>query len=138
MEANDRLISYRHLNDWGIAALKALNVPARDAAIVSGGLVQTSLWRIDSHGVARLPHYLTRVGNRTINARPRFTFKKTGAGRIHLFNSNNNFNKLLVSGGIVSVESGARLGAAPATADAAQLLQHSRPDAAGAQRVAAA
>ncbi len=46
---------------------------------MANGLVRTSLWGIDSHGVARLPHYLNRVANRTINARPRFRFSRTAA-----------------------------------------------------------
>jgi len=41
--------------------------------------VQTSLWGIDSHGIARLPHYLTRLSNRTINASPTMRFRKTAA-----------------------------------------------------------
>jgi ureidoglycolate dehydrogenase (NAD+) len=67
------------MNTWAIHALRALNVPLPDAKIVAGGLVQTSLWGIDSHGVCRLPHYLTRLSNRTINARPAMRFRRTAA-----------------------------------------------------------
>lgn len=42
-------------------------------------LVQTSLWGIDSHGVARVPHYLNRLHHRSIEGWPRLLFQQTGA-----------------------------------------------------------
>jgi ureidoglycolate dehydrogenase (NAD+) len=56
-----------------------LNVAPAQAALVARGLVQTSLWGIDSHGVTRLPHYLTRLTNHTIHAKPKMRFRKTAA-----------------------------------------------------------
>jgi ureidoglycolate dehydrogenase (NAD+) len=73
----DLLIRQAQLTAWGVKALSALNVPPADAELVACSLTQTSLWGIDSHGVARLPHYLARLSNHTINARPRMRFRKT-------------------------------------------------------------
>lgn len=66
------------LRGWACAALEASNVPAQDAALVAGHLVQTSLWGIDTHGIARLPHYLSRLAAGSIEARPRLDPKQTG------------------------------------------------------------
>lgn len=75
----ERLITHAQLTRWGTNALKELDVTTTHAGLVARSLVQTSLWGIDSHGVARLPHYLDRISNRTINPKPRFRFTKTGA-----------------------------------------------------------
>jgi ureidoglycolate dehydrogenase (NAD+) len=49
-----------------------------DASLLADSLVQTSLWGIDSHGVALLPHYLDRLANGSIRARPALDFQRTG------------------------------------------------------------
>lgn len=41
-----------------------------DAALVSRSLIESNLRGIDSHGVARLPHYLNRIQHGSIKARP--------------------------------------------------------------------
>lgn len=46
---------------WAVDCLEAAGVPHGDAEIVATSLVQTSLWGIDSHGILRLTHYLTRI-----------------------------------------------------------------------------
>ena len=66
------------LRRWAAAQLENCNVPAEDARIVAGSLVQTSLWGIDSHGIARLPHYLQRLRTGSIEAKPSFEFHATG------------------------------------------------------------
>jgi ureidoglycolate dehydrogenase (NAD+) len=53
-------------------------VPPADARRVAESLVQTSLWGIDSHGIARLPHYLRRIQTGSIEARPVMRFTATG------------------------------------------------------------
>jgi len=68
------------LLEWGTAALAAAGVPPEDAAQTTRMLVQTSLWGIDSHGVARLPHYLNRITQGSIAVRPELAFKRTAAG----------------------------------------------------------
>jgi ureidoglycolate dehydrogenase (NAD+) len=63
---------------WAAAQLEDCGVPPEDARTVAGGLVQTSLWGIDSHGIARLPHYLRRLRAGSIEPRPHFEFHATG------------------------------------------------------------
>lgn len=64
------LLPHEALSDWATACLQALDVPPEDARTVATSLVQTSLWGIDSHGIARLPHYLNRLQHGSIRARP--------------------------------------------------------------------
>jgi len=63
---------------WGTACLQAVGVDEADAASVAGSLVQTNLWGIDSHGIARLPHYLNRITHGSIKARPQIVVTPTG------------------------------------------------------------
>jgi ureidoglycolate dehydrogenase (NAD+) len=58
--------------------LRACGVPRADAQVVADSLVQTSLWGIDSHGIARLPHYLRRIQSGSIEAKPAMRFTATG------------------------------------------------------------
>ncbi|MEO8411665.1 MAG: Ldh family oxidoreductase [Propionivibrio sp.] len=67
------------LTAWGVACLRAAGVSEADAQCVADSLVQTSLWGIDSHGIARLPHYLERLARGSIKARPEVVVKETGA-----------------------------------------------------------
>lgn len=66
------------LIDWGTACLRAHDVPDDDARQVAHSLVQTSLWGIDSHGIARLPHYLNRLAHGSILARPSIAVTRSG------------------------------------------------------------
>jgi ureidoglycolate dehydrogenase (NAD+) len=66
------------LADWGAACLEKLGMPADDARFASGSLVQTSLWGIDSHGIARMPHYLGRIEAGSIEPVAMMTFEETG------------------------------------------------------------
>jgi len=50
--------------------LQGAGVSAEDASIVADVLVDTSLEGIDTHGISRLPIYLTRIQNGRINAKP--------------------------------------------------------------------
>lgn len=61
-----------------MTALQALNFTRRDAEQIATSLVQTSLWGIDSHGIARLGHYLSRIEAGSIEARPKIRVKRTG------------------------------------------------------------
>ncbi|CAM3644169.1 Ureidoglycolate dehydrogenase [Bordetella sputigena] len=79
----------RHCNadalvDWGAACLRAHDVPRDDALLVARSLVQTSLWGIDSHGIARLPHYLNRLAHGSILARPAIAVRRTGPATGHV------------------------------------------------------
>lgn len=63
---------------WAADCLQALDMPAGDAGLVADSLVQTSLWGIDSHGIARLPHYLERLRRGSIVAEPSVAIERSG------------------------------------------------------------
>lgn len=73
-----RLIAHERVGAWARACLRAVGVPDDDAAIVADGLVQTSLWGIDSHGVLRLTHYLDRLQRGSTRAVAPGRFETTG------------------------------------------------------------
>ncbi len=66
------------LQRWAVEKLKVRGLSETDAVLVARSLVQTSLWGIDSHGIALLPHYLRRLEARSIEAKPRMRFTETG------------------------------------------------------------
>ncbi|WP_109995204.1 Ldh family oxidoreductase [Salinisphaera sp. LB1] len=66
------------LRRWTAAALRRQSLGERDAELVARCLVQTSLWGIDTHGIARLPHYLQRLARGSIEARPELKMERTG------------------------------------------------------------
>jgi ureidoglycolate dehydrogenase (NAD+) len=65
------LIPASELRQWAVRCLRAVKVPTKDAQLIARSLVHTSLWGIDSHGIARLGHYLARFTAGSIEARPR-------------------------------------------------------------------
>jgi ureidoglycolate dehydrogenase (NAD+) len=67
------------MNLWIRWSLRAVGVSDDHAAIMAESLVQTSLWGIDSHGIARLPHYLDRITHGSVNPCPNIRFNRTGA-----------------------------------------------------------
>ncbi|WMD20166.1 Ldh family oxidoreductase [Achromobacter seleniivolatilans] len=69
---------------WGTDCLGAQNFDPEDARCLASSLAQTSLWGIDSHGIARLPHYLNRVAHGSILARPVIEIQRTGPGTAQL------------------------------------------------------
>lgn len=69
---------------WGMDCLRAQNFDPEDARCLASSLAQTSLWGIDSHGIARLPHYLNRVAHGSILARPVIEIQRTGPGTAQL------------------------------------------------------
>lgn len=71
-------VPHEALADWARRCLQALAVPEADARLVADSLVQTSLWGIDSHGIARLPHYLDRLSQGAERARPEIVVTTTG------------------------------------------------------------
>jgi ureidoglycolate dehydrogenase (NAD+) len=50
--------------------LQKAGLRPKDAALVAEALVESNLRGIDSHGVARLPHYLNRIRHGSIKPRP--------------------------------------------------------------------
>ena len=73
----DQNIDHKKITDWGVRMFVRMGVPEADAETIVGSLVKTSLWGIDSHGIARVTHYLTRLENGTINKTPKLGFTKT-------------------------------------------------------------
>lgn len=66
------------LTAWAIACLQSSRVPEVDARCLAESLVQTSLWGIDSHGIARLTHYLNRLAHGSVNPAPQITITRSG------------------------------------------------------------
>lgn len=71
-------LTAKELTEWGAACLERSGLPAGDANFAASSLVQTSLWGIDSHGIARMPHYLGRIEGGSLNPKPEMLFEATG------------------------------------------------------------
>ncbi|KAK1782369.1 Malate/L-lactate dehydrogenase [Copromyces sp. CBS 386.78] len=57
------LVNHHDAKTFAIALLTASGVSARNAEITASGLVQADLRGVESHGILRLPSYLSRVRN---------------------------------------------------------------------------
>lgn len=68
------------LTAWALACLRHFELPEADARCLAESLVQTSLWGIDSHGIARLTHYLNRLTHGSIQAKPNIVVTRSGPG----------------------------------------------------------
>jgi len=64
------------LSAFVVEVLAAVGVPRADAAIVADCLLTANLSGVDSHGVVRLAHYVTRLRNGTIRAQPELGFER--------------------------------------------------------------
>jgi ureidoglycolate dehydrogenase (NAD+) len=64
------------LNAFVVDVLVVFGVPRDDAVIVADCLLMANLSGVDSHGVVRLAHYLTRLTNGTIKTHPRIVFEQ--------------------------------------------------------------
>jgi ureidoglycolate dehydrogenase (NAD+) len=71
-------VTHERFQTWARACLEAVNLPRADADLVAHSLVLTSLWGIDSHGIMRLPHYLARLKEGSIEANPILSYLRTG------------------------------------------------------------
>lgn len=69
---------------WGTECLEKAGMRPQDALQVAGSLVQTSVWGVDSHGIARLPHYLDRLTRGSIVAQPHTEIVRTGPGTAYI------------------------------------------------------
>lgn len=79
LPANGRMVAHGAISHWISRAFQAVGVPEGDARLTASMLVQTSLWGIDSHGVARTTHYLDRISHKSIVPDPVLAFKQTAA-----------------------------------------------------------
>lgn len=79
MSSGVRYVQAGRLHEWIAAAFRGTGMPRDDAEHVAQMLVQTSLWGIDSHGIARVPHYLERLRRRSVLPAPELVFQRTGS-----------------------------------------------------------
>jgi ureidoglycolate dehydrogenase (NAD+) len=77
-------VTFENICKWGKNIFMESGLNEYDSIIISNALAKTSLWGIDSHGIARITHYLTRLENGTINKNPKLNFIKTAAATIQL------------------------------------------------------
>lgn len=66
------------LEQWAARCLVAVKVGRKDSRQIAASLVQTSLWGIDSHGISRLGHYLSRIEAGSIETQPKVRVKHSG------------------------------------------------------------
>lgn len=71
-----KTISPDALRAYSEAVLRKCDVPADDAAAVTDCLLYANLSGVDSHGIIRLPHYVTRLTNGSIKSRPQITLER--------------------------------------------------------------
>ncbi len=79
-------VSYPHqgLRTFCSDLLEAAGLEPKDAQLVSEALVETNLRGIDSHGVARLPHYLRRIRAGSIVPGPQMHLEQLGPSAARL------------------------------------------------------
>src|SRR5262245_38583817 len=73
-------VSAERLTRFSEAIFRASGVPADEAAIVSGSLVDANLCGHDSHGVIRIPQYLGAIGDGRLKPGAPFKVVKETAG----------------------------------------------------------
>ena len=67
---SSRRWSQQSLTDFSEAVLRAFDVPADHAGIVSRSLIDADLVGVSTHGIARLPSYIERLKLNLVKARP--------------------------------------------------------------------
>tara|TARA_R100001132_G_C3275193_1_gene97931 strand:+ start:9479 stop:10606 length:1128 start_codon:yes stop_codon:yes gene_type:complete len=84
IEVESALIEPEYLKEFCLQLLLQANLNEHDADLVADTLVESNLRGIDSHGVARLPHYLERIRQRSIQPRPEMQWEPLGdaVGRV--------------------------------------------------------
>ena len=68
--ADGVVVSHSAMRDMASKIFEALEVPTDDARQVADGLVWADLRGIDSHGIIRIPSYVTRLDKGVVNPRP--------------------------------------------------------------------
>ncbi len=72
------VIDHKVLDVFCTSLLTAAGLAQHDARVVSQSLVEANLRGVDSHGTARLPHYLRRIRHGSINPRPKIRTEVLG------------------------------------------------------------
>lgn len=70
MPKDANLVSPDRLRDFAAEALTIAGIPAADAAIVAGLMIEADLSGADGHGIFRLPQYVRRILAGGTNSRP--------------------------------------------------------------------
>ncbi|MGI6553463.1 MAG: Ldh family oxidoreductase [Clostridia bacterium] len=82
------------LQEFCAELLAGTGVPWKEARIVAEVLVDTSLDGIDTHGISRLPIYLTRLQNGRINVKPQIKITQT-APAVAILDGDNGLGQLV-------------------------------------------
>ena len=69
----------KELEAFVVRLFERAGLPSDHAATVAEGLVAANLRGIDSHGVSRIPMYLTRLRRNVVNPRPGITVQRVAA-----------------------------------------------------------
>ncbi len=72
MEMTDRIVTESALTRFAAGLFIAAGVPQSDAELIAKVVIWANLRGVDSHGVLRIPGYLTRLGNGINNPTPEF------------------------------------------------------------------
>ena len=78
VDFDSKRIAHKSLQDFCKQLLVAAGLREGDSDIMAESLVQANLRGIDSHGVARLPHYVDRIRQGSINAQPDIRTERLG------------------------------------------------------------
>lgn len=84
IEVESALVDAIRLKQFCLQLLTEADLHPEEAELVADSLVESNLRGIDSHGVARLPHYLERIRQQSIKARPTMQWEPLGeaVGRV--------------------------------------------------------
>ena len=88
MDASPTVVDAASLEAYVAALFTHAEVAPDDARWWARSLVQTNLWGKDSHGVMRVPHYVKRLTNGALNARPQ-TRTVRGGGAFEIMDGDN-------------------------------------------------
>jgi len=78
IETESNRYPHETLRSFCDALLRAAGLDGDNACLVSDALVETNLRGIDSHGVARLPHYLRRIREGSVCPNPDIRLERLG------------------------------------------------------------
>ena len=70
-ETHGQVFPAKRLEAFGAAALEALGLPERDAALCAARMIDGDLRGVDTHGIFRLNHYSQRIRLNGINLHPK-------------------------------------------------------------------
>jgi ureidoglycolate dehydrogenase (NAD+) len=89
-------LNHVQLKKFGTHLLRAADLEEPAAQLVSDSLVESNLRGIDSHGLARLPHYMARIRAGSIEASPRIDVQEL-APATSLVDGGNGLGQLVMS-----------------------------------------